>query len=64
MHNVMGSAGYREECRRRAREDPAHRARIAAGSAAANGAPRNIVDAIQRGELKGYGPRIGAVHFD
>ncbi|MFJ4469523.1 hypothetical protein ACIP2X_18800 [Streptomyces sp. NPDC089424] len=64
VHNIMGSAAYQEECRRRARENPAHRARIMAGVAAANGAPRPIVDAILRGEVKSYGSRTGVVHFD
>jgi len=63
-HNVMGSAAYREECRRRAREDPMHRARIMAGVAAAGGAPRGVVDAILRGEVKSYGRRTGVVLFD
>lgn len=62
--NVMGTPAYREECSRRAHEDPAHRARIRAGSAAANGAPREIVQAILRGDLKSYGRRSGPVHFD
>ncbi|MFB8402146.1 hypothetical protein [Streptomyces sp. NPDC055912] len=64
VHNIMGSATYREECRRRAREDPLHRARIMAGVAAANGAPRNVVNAILRGEVKSYGRRTGVVLFD
>ncbi|MGY3199788.1 hypothetical protein [Streptomyces sp. TE5632] len=63
-HNVMGSAAYREECRRRAREDPMHRARIMSGAAAANGAPRYVVDAILRGEVKSYGRRTGPVYFE
>jgi hypothetical protein len=53
-HNIMGAPEHQENCRRRAREDPAHRARIMAGSAAANGAPREIVQAILRGEVKSY----------
>ncbi|MGW3971154.1 hypothetical protein ACWEFD_17880 [Streptomyces ardesiacus] len=62
-HNVMGSAAYQEECRRRARQDPAQQARIRAGSAAANGAPRKMVDAILRGDLQSWGPRSGPVPF-
>jgi hypothetical protein len=62
-HNVMGTPEYREECRRAARQDPARRARIAAGSAAANGAPREIVDAILRGEIKSY-TKKGPVYFE
>lgn len=62
-HNVNGSARYSDECRSRAREEP-HRARIRAGSAAANGAPRQVVDAILRGELKSWGPRTGPVPFE
>ncbi|MER7835305.1 GIY-YIG nuclease family protein [Streptomyces sp. NPDC096040] len=62
-HNVMGSTAHQEECRRRARQDPAHQARVRAGSAAANGAPREVVDAILRGDLKSWGPRSGPVPF-
>lgn len=63
-HNVMGSAAYREECRRRAHQDPAQQARIRAGSAAANGASREVVNAILRGDLKSWGPRSGSVPFE
>jgi predicted GIY-YIG superfamily endonuclease len=50
-HNVMGTAAYRAECRRRAQEDPVRRACIMAGVAAAAGAPRETVDAILRQEI-------------
>lgn len=63
-YNVMGTEAYREECRRLALVDPVRRARNAAGSAAANGASREIVDAILRGELRGYGRRTGPVPFE
>lgn len=50
-HNVMGTAAYRAECRRRAQEDPVRKACIMAGVAAAAGASREIVDAILRQEI-------------
>lgn len=62
-YNVMGSTAYREECRRMAREDPARRARIMAGSAAGNGAPREIVQGILAGEIKSY-RKHKAVYFE
>ncbi|MCY0957685.1 hypothetical protein [Streptomyces sp. H27-H5] len=64
LHNALGTPAYRDECRRRAREEPMHRARIMAGVAAANGAPRSVVDAVLRGEVKSYGRRSGVVLFD
>ncbi len=64
VHNVMGTAAYREECRRRAREDWRHRARIMAGVAAAAGAPRTVVDAILRGSVRSYSSRTGPIPFD
>ncbi|MGA5340451.1 hypothetical protein ACPCK3_15010 [Streptomyces griseoincarnatus] len=63
-HNIMGTAAYREECRRRARENWRHRARIMAGVAAAAGAPRTVVDAILRGDVKSYNSRTGPIPFD
>lgn len=63
-YNVNGTARYADECRRRAREEPSHRARIRAGSAAANGAPRQVVEAILQGSLKSWGPRMGPVPFE
>ncbi|MFF5422428.1 GIY-YIG nuclease family protein [Streptomyces misionensis] len=63
-HNAMGTEAYREECRRRAAIDPARQAIIRAGSAAGNGAPREVVDAILRGDLKSYSRRTGPVTFD
>lgn len=52
--NVMGTQAYRDECRRRAKEDPVRKACIMAGVAAAAGAPREVVDAILRGEVMAY----------
>ena len=62
-YNVMGSPAYREECRKRAQDDPMRRARIMSGAAAANGAPREIVDAILRGKMKSYA-RGRPVYFE
>lgn len=62
-HNVNGTPQYAEECRHRAATDPQHQARVRAGSAAANGASREVVEAILRGDLKSWGPRTGPVAF-
>ncbi|MFD5509136.1 hypothetical protein ACFWIB_15345 [Streptomyces sp. NPDC127051] len=53
-YNVMGTAAYREECRRLAREDGARRQRNRAGSAAALGAPPEIVQAIRHGRIESW----------
>jgi hypothetical protein len=45
LYNVMCTQAWRDECARRAREDPAHRSRIRAGILAARGASRAEVQA-------------------
>jgi hypothetical protein len=52
--NVMGTEAYREECSRLAREDGARRQRNRAGSAAALGAPTEIVQAIRHGRIESW----------
>ncbi|MGW3735184.1 GIY-YIG nuclease family protein [Streptomyces sp. NPDC005148] len=63
-HNVMGTDAYRAECKRLAAVDPARRAKIRAGSAAGNGAPGDVVEAILQGDLKSYSRRTGPVAFE
>lgn len=61
-HNSMGTPAYSDACRKRAREDSRRQAIIRAGSAAGRGAPREIVDAILRREIKSY-TKNGPVPF-
>ncbi|MEV7233430.1 hypothetical protein AB0N06_05425 [Streptomyces sp. NPDC051020] len=60
----MGTDAYRAECKRLAAVDPARRAKTRAGSAAGNGAPREVVEAILRGDLKSYSRRTGPFAFE
>ncbi|MFJ8006123.1 hypothetical protein [Streptomyces fagopyri] len=63
LHNTAGTPKFAEDRQRRAREDPRRQAIIRAGSAAGRGAPREIVDAILRGEIKSY-TKNGPIPFD
>jgi hypothetical protein len=59
-YNVMGSQAWRDECARRVREEGPHRNRVRAGSAAAHGASRAVVQDILRGHGGSWGSRPSA----
>ncbi|WP_327413210.1 hypothetical protein [Streptomyces sp. NBC_01233] len=52
--NVMGTEAYREKCSRLAREEGPIRQRNRAGSAAALGAPPEVVQAIRHGRIESW----------